>query len=141
IDQHELFLSFLPLSHVFERTATYHVCMACGCRIAFAQSLELLAKNMEEVKPTVLNCVPRLLERIHDKAIQSGTQDGGTKAKIFLWALAIGKEFRLVKEQGKKPGLLLTLKHKLAERLVFSKIKAKTGGRLKFLISGGGALP
>src|SRR5690606_13022693 len=89
INQNELFLSFLPLSHVFERTATYHVCMACGCRIAFAQSLELLAKNMEEVQPTVLNCVPRLLERIHDKAIQKGTEAGGTKAKIFLWALEI----------------------------------------------------
>jgi len=141
INEHELFLSFLPLSHVFERTATYHVSMACGCRIAFAQSLELLAKNMEEVQPTILNCVPRLLERIHDKAIQSGTQAGGTKTKIFLWALAVGKEYRLVKEGGKRPGPMLILKHKLAEKLVFSKIKAKTGGKLKFLISGGGALP
>ncbi|RZK67104.1 MAG: long-chain fatty acid--CoA ligase, partial [Pedobacter sp.] len=72
IDETETFLSFLPLSHVFERTATYHVCCAQGCKIAFAQSLELLAKNMGEVKPTVMNCVPRLLEKIHDKAIKSG---------------------------------------------------------------------
>ena len=141
IDQHDLFLSFLPLSHVFERTATYHVCMACGCRIAFAQSLELLARNMEEVKPTVLSCVPRLLERIHDKAIQSGTQSGGTKSKIFQWALETGKAHREIREKGKKPGPLLLVKLRIAERLVFSKIKAKTGGRLKFLISGGGALP
>lgn len=140
IESTDLFLSFLPLSHVFERTATYHICMACGCRIAFAQSLELLAKNMEEVKPTVLNCVPRLLERIHDKAIQGGTQDGGIKAKIFTWALAVGKEFREVQENSRQAGPLLLLKHSIAERLVFSKIKAKTGGRLKFLISGGGAL-
>lgn len=70
INEHETFLSFLPLSHVFERTATYHVCCAQGCKIAFAQSLELLAKNMGEVRPTVMNCVPRLLERIHDKAIK-----------------------------------------------------------------------
>jgi long-chain acyl-CoA synthetase len=140
IEPTDLFLSFLPLSHVFERTATYHICLACGCRIAFAQSLELLAKNMEEVKPTVLNCVPRLLERIHDKAIQGGTQAGGIKAKIFNWALAVGKELREIKENGEQPGPLLILKHRIAERLVFSKIKAKTGGRLKFLISGGGAL-
>lgn len=140
IESTDLFLSFLPLSHVFERTATYHICLACGCRIAFAQSLELLAKNMEEVKPTVLNCVPRLLERIHDKAIQGGTQAGGMKAKIFTWALAVGKEFRKVQENGKQAGPVLLIKHSLAERLVFSKIKAKTGGRLKFLISGGGAL-
>lgn len=141
IDETDRFLSFLPLSHVFERTATYHVAMAVGCQIAFAQSLELLAKNMEEVKPTILNCVPRLLERIHDKAMKSGTEGGGTKAKIFNWALENGRKYRLKKEAGKTPNPVLSLKYKLAEKLVFSKIKAKTGGRLKFLISGGGALP
>jgi long-chain acyl-CoA synthetase len=141
INETDTFLSFLPLSHVFERTATYHVCLAAGCKIAFAQSLELLAKNMGEVCPTVMNCVPRLLERIHDKAIKNGTSAGGAKTKIFLWALEIGKKYRLVNESGKKPGFLLSQQHKLAEKLVFSKIKEKTGGRLKFMISGGGALP
>lgn len=141
IDENETFLSFLPLSHVFERTATYHVCLAKGCKIAFAQSLELLAKNMGEVRPTVMNCVPRLLERIHDKAIKNGTSAGGAKTKIFLWALEIGKKYRLVHEDGKKPGFILSQQHKLAEKLVFSKIKERTGGRLKFMISGGGALP
>lgn len=141
IDEHETFLSFLPLSHVFERTATYHVCCAKGCKIAFAQSLELLAKNMGEVKPTVMSCVPRLLEKIHDKAIKSGTSAGGTKAKIFLWALEIGQKHREVLESGKTPNLLLSAKHAIAEKLVFSKIKEKTGGRLKFMISGGAALP
>jgi long-chain acyl-CoA synthetase len=92
IDETETFLSFLPLSHVFERTATYHVCCAQGCKIAFAQSLELLAKNMGEVRPTVMACVPRLLERIHDKAIKSGTTGGGLKANIFTWAIEVGKK-------------------------------------------------
>ena len=73
ITKDDVFLSFLPLSHVFERTATYHVCMATGAKIAFAQSLELLAKNMAEIKPTVVSCVPRLLERIHDRAMKSRT--------------------------------------------------------------------
>jgi len=141
IESSDLFLSFLPLSHVFERTATYHICLAAGCQIAFAQSLELLAKNMGEVRPTVMNCVPRLLERIHDKAIKGGTEAGGMKAKIFLWALKIGKEYREVTALGKKPGVVLAYEHKLADKLVFSKIKEKTGGRLKFMISGGGALP
>jgi long-chain acyl-CoA synthetase len=141
IESSDLFLSFLPLSHVFERTATYHICLAAGCQIAFAQSLELLAKNMGEVKPTVMNCVPRLLERIHDKAIKGGTEAGGMKAKIFLWALKIGKEYREVTAAGKKPGVVLAYEHQLADKLVFSKIKEKTGGRLKFMISGGGALP
>jgi long-chain acyl-CoA synthetase len=141
IETTDLFLSFLPLSHVFERTATYHICLAAGCQIAFAQSLDLLAKNMGEVRPTVMNCVPRLLERIHDRAIKTGTDAGGVKSKIFLWALKIGKQYREVKEAGKTPGFILGRQHKLAEKLVFSKIKEKTGGRLKFMISGGGALP
>lgn len=141
IDETETFLSFLPLSHVFERTATYHVCCAQGCKIAFAQSLELLAKNMGEVRPTVMSCVPRLLERIHDKAIKSGTAGGGLKAKIFTWALEIGKKYRHAKEDGKSAGLILSAQKAVAEKLVFSKIKEKTGGRLKFMISGGAALP
>jgi long-chain acyl-CoA synthetase len=141
INKDDIFLSFLPLSHVFERTATYHVCLAQGCTIAFAQSLELLAKNMMEIKPMVMNCVPRLLERIHDKAIKNGTAGGGMKAKIFTWSLKTGEKYRKVKETGKSPGPLLLLQHALAEKLVFSKIKEKTGGRLKFMISGGGALP
>lgn len=141
IDEKETFLSFLPLSHVFERTATYHVCCAQGCKIAFAQSLELLAKNMAEVRPTVMNCVPRLLERIHDKAIKSGTADGGMKAKIFNWALDRGSAYRQQLEAGKNAGPMLKMQKALAEKLVFSKIKEKTGGRLKFMISGGAALP
>lgn len=141
IDKNDLFLSFLPLSHVFERTATYHVCSAVGSKIAFAQSLELLAKNMAEVKPSVMSCVPRLLERIHDKAMKNGTSAGGLKAKIFLWAIATGKEYREVKEAGKTPGIFLSISKSIAEKLVFSKIKEKTGGRLKFMISGGAALP
>ena len=141
INKDDLFLSFLPLSHVFERTATYHVCCAVGSKIAFAQSLELLAKNMAEVRPTVMSCVPRLLERIHDKAMKNGTSAGGVKAKIFLWAIETGKEFREVHEAGKQAGLILGLKKSVAEKLVFSKIKEKTGGRLKFMLSGGAALP
>jgi len=141
IEYTDLFLSFLPLSHVFERTATYHICLAMGCQIAFAQSLDLLAKNMGEVRPTVMNCVPRLLERIHDKAMKNGTGAGGIKSKIFLWALGIGKKHREQLEAGKKPGIILNQQFKLAEKLVFSKIKERTGGRLKFMISGGGALP
>ncbi|MCD8742213.1 long-chain fatty acid--CoA ligase [Mucilaginibacter roseus] len=141
VEKTDVFLSFLPLSHVFERTATYHICLAMGCKIAFAQSLELLAKNMGEVRPTIMNCVPRLLERIQDRAMKTGTEAGGFKAKIFLWALSIGRKYRYALEAGKSPGLILNTQNKLADKLVFSKIKEKTGGRLKFMISGGGALP
>ncbi len=141
IEKTDTFLSFLPLSHVFERTATYHVCLFTGCKIAFAQSLDLLAKNMGEIRPNVMNCVPRLLERIHDRAMKNGTDAGGMKTKIFLWSLSIGRKYRETLEQGKKPGLLLSNQQKLADKLVFSKIKERTGGRLKMMLSGGGALP
>lgn len=141
INENDVFLSFLPLSHVFERTATYHVCCAVGSKIAFAQSLELLAKNMAEVKPTIMSCVPRLLERIHDKAMKNGTSAGGLKSKIFLWSIETGQHYREVQEAGKTPGVLLSMKKSIAEKLVFSKIKEKTGGRLKFMLSGGAALP
>jgi long-chain acyl-CoA synthetase len=96
---------------------------------------------MEEVKPTVMSCVPRLLERIHDRAMKNGTQAGGIKTKIFLWALETGKKYREIQEAGNTPGSVLSLKQKLADKLVFSKIKEKTGGRLKFMLSGGAALP
>ncbi|MDB4923668.1 long-chain fatty acid--CoA ligase [Mucilaginibacter sp.] len=141
IETSDIFLSFLPLSHVFERTATYHICLYTGSRMAFAQSLDLLAKNMAEVRPTIMNCVPRLLERIHDKAMKNGTSAGAVKSKIFLWALKIGREVRLANEAGKDPGFILSQQHKIADKLVFSKIKEKTGGRLKIMLSGGGALP
>ena len=141
IEKTDVFLSFLPLSHVFERTATYHVCLYAGCKIAFAQSLDLLAKNMAEVRPTIMNCVPRLLERIHDRAMKNGTSAGGMKTKIFLWALEIGRKYRVANEDGKKSGFILNKQQKLADKLVFSKIKEKTGGRLKMMLSGGGALP
>jgi long-chain acyl-CoA synthetase len=140
VTKDDRFLSFLPLSHVFERTI-YHIAILKGSQIAFAQSLELLAKNMAEVKPTILCCVPRLLERIHDKAIKSGTSAGGLKSKIFLWAFEVGKKVRLVQEADKKPGAILKAQHGIAEKLVFSKIKEKTGGKLQFMVSGGGALP
>jgi long-chain acyl-CoA synthetase len=140
VTKNDRFLSFLPLSHVFERTI-YHIALLKGSQIAFAQSLELLAKNMAETQPTILCCVPRLLERIHDKAIKSGTSAGGIKTKIFLWAFEVGKKVRHAQEAGKSTGVILKAKHSIAEKLVFSKIKEKTGGKLQFMVSGGGALP
>lgn len=141
IDHEETFLSFLPLSHVFERTATYYVCMAMGCKMAFAESLEALGRNMGEVRPTVMNVVPRLLERIQEKATRSAKEQGAVKAGIFKWAIATGGKARRYKEKAEKPPFWLSLQLSAAEKLVFSKIKEKTGGRLKFMISGGAALP
>jgi long-chain acyl-CoA synthetase len=135
------FLSFLPLCHVYERTATYHLSTYVGCEIAFAQSLEALSGNIAEVKPTAILTVPRLLERIEERVRKSATSKGGLSLKIFNWALALGEKRRHNKEAGKANGLVLHIQLPLAEKLVFSKIKARLGGRMELMISGGGALP
>lgn len=141
ITSEDVFLSFLPLSHVYERMATYYLTTFLGSRVAFAESIDKVAQNIGEVRPTVMACVPRLLERVHDKVMKNGTEAGGIKARIFLWALAVGEKVRKLRESGLQAGGLLKLQHSLAEKLVFSKIKTKMGGRLRLFVSGGGALP
>lgn len=137
----DLYLSFLPLSHVFERMATMYLSTYVGAAVAFSEGIEKVASNISEVRPTVMGTVPRLLERIHDKVIKNATAGGGIKAKIFLWSVGIGAKVRETRDNGKEPGGLLAIKAGIAEKLVFSKIKAKMGGRMKMFVSGGGALP
>lgn len=137
----DLYLSFLPLSHVFERMATMYLGIYVGASIAFSEGIEKVASNIMEIRPTVMATVPRLLERIHDKVIKNATAGGGIKAKIFLWAVKVGAAARVKKENGNTPGPILGMKLGIAEKLVFSKIKTKMGGRMKMFVSGGGALP
>ncbi|MCU0421505.1 MAG: long-chain fatty acid--CoA ligase [Bacteroidia bacterium] len=135
------FLSFLPMCHVYERTATYYLSTIVGAEVAFAQSLEALSGNIIEMKPTAILTVPRLLERIEEKVRKNVTQKGGFSLKIFNWSFVQGEQRRLLKEAGKSPGLMLSIKLAIAEKLVFSKIKARLGGNMKIMISGGGAMP
>ncbi len=135
------FLSFLPLCHVYERTCTYYLSCFVGSTIAFAQSMEALTTNIQEVKPTAICTVPRLLERIEEKVRKTATAQGGVKLKIFNWALGVGKTQRLNKQNGRKNSLFLNLQLAIAEKLVYKKIKAKLGGNMSIMISGGGALP
>lgn len=137
----DLYLSFLPLSHVFERMATMYLSTYVGAAVAFSEGIEKVALNISEVRPTVMATVPRLLERIHNKVIKNATAGGGIKAKIFLWSVGIGAKVRETRDNGQEPGGLLAIKAGIAEKLVFSKIKAKMGGRMKMFVSGGGALP
>jgi len=137
----DLYLSFLPLSHVFERMATMYLSTYVGAAVAFSEGIEKVASNISEVRPTVMATVPRLLERIHDKVIKNATAGGGIKAKIFLWSVGIGAKVRETRDNGQEPGGLLAIKAGIAEKLVFSKIKARMGGRMKMFVSGGGALP
>jgi long-chain acyl-CoA synthetase len=135
------FLSFLPMCHVYERTATYYQSTIVGSQVAFAQSLEALSGNILEVKPHALTTVPRLLERIEERVRKNVTQKGGLSLKIFEWAFKVGEQRRLNKENNKANGPLLSLQIPIAEKLVFSKIKARLGGNMQIMISGGGAMP
>lgn len=135
------FLSFLPLCHVYERTATYYLSTYVGSEIAFAQSLEALSSNIIETTPTAILTVPRLLERIEERVRKKTASAGGLKLKIFTWALGVGEKRRLNKEANRSNGPLLSLQLAIAEKLVFSKIKHNLGGNMRIIISGGGALP
>jgi long-chain acyl-CoA synthetase len=140
MNKDDTFLSFLPLCHVFERMAGYYTPLACGATIAYAEGIEKIATNLLEVKPTVMTAVPRLFERIYSKIIKNIEKQSEKKQKIFEWAIEIGKEYsELVRTNSTIP-VTLNLKHKLADKLVYSKLKAVTGGNLKFFISGGAAL-
>ncbi|NOX67269.1 MAG: long-chain fatty acid--CoA ligase [Chlorobi bacterium] len=136
----DLFLSFLPLCHVFERMAGYYTALSSGAQIAYAESIEKVASNLIEVKPTIMTAVPRLFERMYSKIIKGIEAAPEKKQKIFKWAVEIGTKYKkAIKTEAGVP-IMLSLKHKLADKLVFSKVREKTGGRLRFFISGGAAL-
>jgi long-chain acyl-CoA synthetase len=133
-------LSYLPLCHSYERTNGYYTAFASGASIAFAESIETVAENLREVQPTIVTSVPRLFERIKGRVIASMEKEKPAKQKIFNWAMEIGKMYLLAQQNKKISGLLKT-KHALADRLVFSKIRERTGGKIRFFASGGAALP
>jgi len=135
------FLSFLPLCHVYERTATYYLSTIIGTEIAFAQSLDALSGNIIETKPDAILTVPRLLERIEERVRKNVTSKGGFSLKIFNWAIAQGEKARHCREANQSYSLFLKLKLAIAEKLVFKKIKERLGGQMKIIISGGGAMP
>lgn len=132
-------LSFLPLSHSLERFAM-NVYLYEGMTIGFAESLETLALNLLEVKPHYMVNVPRALEKIYARVMDNVLASSSLKRKIFFWAVKVGREFGRRKIRKQPLSRLLQFKQKLANKLVFSKIYAKTGGRVKFFLSGGAAL-
>jgi len=136
----DLFLSFLPLSHVFERMAGYYLPLTSGSQIAYAESIEKVASNLMEVKPTVMTAVPRLFERIYSKVRKGVDASPEKKQKIFNWAISVGEEYHISKKTENGVPIGLKLKHKLADKIVFGKIREKTGGNLRFFVSGGAAL-
>jgi len=135
----DIHLSFLPLSHAFERTAGYYTILSAGATIYYAESIDKISDNFLEVKPTVVISVPRLFEKMIAKIKEKVAKASPMKQKLFNWALAQGLEFDDANQTGKVP-LLLKLKQVIAEKLVFKKIAEKFGGRIRFFVSGGAPL-
>lgn len=133
------FLSFLPLSHSFERMAGHYLPATTGSTIYYAESIETVADNMGEVYPTVMTSVPRLYEKMYMRVNEAAQQGSALKQKIFAWAIKVGQEHSSAKSEGNVGGGL-SLRYKLAHKLVFSKLHERVGGELRFFVSGGAPL-
>lgn len=140
IGNQDVLLSFLPLSHSYERMAGHFSAFSGGARIYYAESIESVGENMVEVRPTIMTSVPRLYEKMYAKIIDKVNNDPAIRQKIFWWAIKIGKLATPFLLKQERPTGMLGLKFGLAEKLVFSKIKEKVGGRLRFFASGGAPL-
>ncbi len=128
-------LSFLPLCHIYERTGTY-VDMYMGLGIYYAESMETIAANLQEIKPHTFNTVPRLLEKVYDKIVGKGMELTGIKRKLFFWALELGLRY----EPHKDFGGWYDFQLKLANKIIFSKWREALGGNIKSIQSGAAAL-
>ena len=135
----EVALSFLPLSHIFERMGDY-LFFCCGVSIAYAESIDTVPLNLSEVKPHFCMSVPRLFEKMYARVLENAVSGGAVKAKIFKWAVAVADRWADEKLAGREPGGFLAWQYGLAQKRVFSKLKERTGGRLHYFVSGGAPL-
>ncbi len=133
----ETFLSFLPLAHAYEHTCGQMFALSLGARIAYAESVEKLAGNLGEVKPTIMTAVPRLYEVLEQRIRREAERPGGWRRDLFRRTLELGA---LRYHQGGRLGLWDGLQDKVLDRLVRARIRDRFGGRLKAFISGGAAL-
>ncbi len=140
LSENEVMLSFLPLSHVLERTVGYYMTIMQGYLMAFAESIEKVPENMNEVGPTVMVSVPRLFEKIYSRILENVHQMSLVKRKLFHWALDIAKEYVQAKHVRNDCSALLSFKYGLADRMVFGKLRERFGSRMKFFVSGGAPL-
>jgi long-chain acyl-CoA synthetase len=134
-------LSFLPLSHIFERMAGHYTMFHAGTTINYAESIDTVPQNLVEVRPTVVLSVPRLYEKMYARVLENALAGGAVKKRIFFWARAVADRWADHRLAGEAVPGVVAFQYRIAQRLVFSKLKARTGGRLRFFVSGGAPLP
>ena len=132
-------LSFLPLSHILQRMGDYWF-LATGTCIAYVESFDLVPIAMSQVRPTIAISVPRLYEKMYARVLENALAGGTLKKRIFFWARGVADRWADEKLAGREPRGFLAMQYALAQKLVFSKLKARTGGRLRYFVSGGAPL-
>ena len=132
-------LSFLPLSHAFERMVVY-LYLYKGATIAFAEAIDTLGRDMQRVRPTVMTGVPRVYEKLRARVIDAVAAAPRVRQGLFAWAVGVGHAASSARLAGHEPGLLTRAQEGVADRLVLSKIRARMGGRLRFVVSGSAPL-
>lgn len=136
----DVFLSLLPLSHVFERTGGQYTALFLGASIYYAESVEKVPDNLREVRPTVVPSVPRLYEKMYDRVQKRIAEAPAPRRRLFEAAIAAGRRRYEVEKSGGTVGRGLALRLRLYDRLVFRKLRDVVGGRLRFFVSGGAKL-
>ena len=139
ISEDDTALSFLPLSHAFERTTVYTY-LYNGATCIFAESLDTLGRDMQRVRPTVMTGVPRVYEKLRARVVAAIAEAPRLRQGLFAWAAGVGHAAASAQLAGRRPGLLTRLQRPVADRLVLSKVRARTGGRLRFVVSGSAPL-
>ncbi|MBA4494503.1 AMP-dependent synthetase/ligase [Paenactinomyces guangxiensis] len=142
VTHHDLSLSFLPVSHIFERTCGHFTPMYAGGTIAYAENLTTVPQNILEVKPTLITSVPRLYEKIYGQIMQQIKSGSLLKLRMFNWALQAAKNRKAYTDKGygTRVPFWTEIRYLIAQHLVFSKIISKLGGQLRLMVSGGAAL-
>jgi long-chain acyl-CoA synthetase len=132
-------LSFLPLCHAFERMVVY-LYLYKGATVAFAEAIDTIGRDMQRVRPTVMTGVPRVYEKLRARIVDAVAAAPRVRQGLFAWAVGVGHAAAQARLAGRRPGLLTRAQAGLADRLVLSKIRARTGGRLRFVVSGSAPL-
>ncbi len=133
-------LSFLPLSHIFARMADHYLMIHTGTSIAYAENMDTIAVNLGEVRPSLVLSVPRVFEKLFARVLDNALSGGAVKKNIFFWARGVAERWAKEKLAGREPKGLLAAQYAVAQKLVFSKLKARVGGDMRYFVSGGAPL-